>query len=512
MTSVVSKLILILVIYLECGVECTSKYEVGVTENIPGVIPRLCLSLGELSCTENGDTFESAVYEYEGIPCYPPGVVSTCEERLNVANEVWKGTAPFCHPSETACEDASMDEVLTARCDGRDGTCCWTGLPERRLCYPRDGEDPVDVPHINTGLECAMCDVFGFICDVTTELEPDQLFLDGDHARCLPPSPVRLKDRHSHHLSVISYNVYEIPYPVGQFGQRERVCRIPNRLFEEHPEVDVIIFQEVFLGGCGYEFGVSLRDLLAANGFLYTTATVGDPPELYLRPYNGGIFIASKWQILSENSTVFSPVGPSDDIYLAKGVAYAKIEKSFQGRSKVYHIFGTHLQYTPLGEAHTMFDVMRVLQVQEMAQFIVEQNIPKSEPVIVGGDFNADTYNNMYHEHRDEIFEILGARMPNIIGNWYTTYDSDLIPGIFVGAEREWIDYVLTLKDHQQPSSSNLRSFRLVTHDYDRILYCYPDTVYTDFIFPPITESENCISAIDLSDHFPVIGTFIFPN
>ncbi|XP_002740799.2 sphingomyelinase C-like [Saccoglossus kowalevskii] len=515
MNTVVPKVITILVMCMTYV--CADEYEVGVTAILPGVSPRICLGLGEQSCTENGDTIVSVVDNYEGIPCYVPGVISTCQERETVTNEVWKGTAPFCNPSATACDDACMDEVLTARCDSRDGTCCWTGLPEKKLCYPRDGEVPMEVSHTNSGLECAMCDVFGFICNSTTELELDQLFLDGDHARCLPPPPVPLCDTEYNEFTVISYNVYEIPYPVGQFGQRERLCRIPNRLLEEHPGVDVIIFQEVFKGGCGYEFGVSLKDLLAANGFIYSTTTVGDPPEMYFRPYNGGVFIASRWPILEESSTTFDPV-PTEDIYLTKGVAYAKIEKSTNAGSKVYHIFGTHFQFTPSGTDHADYDTIRVLQSQQMAQFMTAQNIPQDEPVILGGDLNVDSIK--YSDHRDELFDIIGATVPPIIGDLDTTFDPVInqLPGEgFIGAIPEWLDYVLTLNAHQQPSSSSLEAFRLVSHYDDPIMYCYPDMVYTDFIFPPISYSPEvlaamCTFAYDLSDHFPVIGTFTFQN
>uniref|UniRef100_A0ABM0MHA1 sphingomyelin phosphodiesterase n=1 Tax=Saccoglossus kowalevskii TaxID=10224 RepID=A0ABM0MHA1_SACKO len=230
---------------------------------------------------------------------------------------------------------------------------------------------------------------------------PDQLFLDGDHARCLPPPPVPLCDTEYNELNVISYNAYEIPYVAGEFGQRERLCRIPNRLLEEHPGVDVIIFQEVFKGGCGYEFGVSLKDLLAANGFIYFTSIVGDPPETYLRPFSGGVFIASRWPILKDDATVFGPV-PTQDIYLTKGVVYAKIEKSTNSGSKIYHIFGTHLQFSPNEEDHTLYNGVRVLQAQEIVTFVASQNIPQDEPAILGGDLNIDSMN--YPDHRDLIF------------------------------------------------------------------------------------------------------------
>ncbi len=129
----------------------------------------------------------------------------------------------------------------------------------------------------------------------------------------------------------MSFNIYERPLFLGREGQRERTCRIPAWLFRTLPDVDVIGFQvrvntckttqqarshvptlsliphsghtaappappllkatslsaqEVFTDGC-WGARSSLRDMLRAHGFPYSTAVVDEDNRLI----NGGTMI-----------------------------------------------------------------------------------------------------------------------------------------------------------------------------------------------------------------------------
>lgn len=69
-------------------------------------------------------------------------------------------------------------------------------------------------------------------------------------------------------------------------------------------------------------------------------------------------------------------------MFAAKGVSYAKIEKTVDGVSRVYHVMGTHLI------AADKRDDTRNKQVKEWRDFVVKKNIPSDEPVLYGGDIN----------------------------------------------------------------------------------------------------------------------------
>lgn len=71
----------------------------------------------------------------------------------------------------------------------------------------------------------------------------------------------------------------------------------------------------------------------------------------------------------------------------AKGVVYARILKTnTQGIKQVFNVFGTHMQAWDSVEAANT----RLKQQQSINTFIDSLNIPKSEPIIIAGDFNVD--------------------------------------------------------------------------------------------------------------------------
>ena len=83
-------------------------------------------------------------------------------------------------------------------------------------------------------------------------LTPD-FFLS--QVRCVSPEPPPL-DHHfpSNTLVAITYNIWERDFYISNDGQRERTCRIPRWLALEHPDVDVIGFEEAFMGGCDHTY------------------------------------------------------------------------------------------------------------------------------------------------------------------------------------------------------------------------------------------------------------------
>ncbi|XP_070553297.1 uncharacterized protein [Ptychodera flava] len=386
------------------------------------------------------------------------------------------------------------------------------------------------------------CDIFGldFLCTQTYgRFHPCSG--DGDDVMCVSPDRELAAPTPAKTLKVLAYNVLELRYVYAQSGQRERTCRIPQKIFDHHADVDVIVFNEAFMGGCFPDDGISFRDMLTQYGFAHFTETVGTEKSLLPIPFppdlgnfpptglpdisaveNGGIFIASRWPILQEAQMVFKNglVGIASN----KGVAYAKIEKDDGSDTRYYHVFGTHLQ---AGFADGIGDEIRNAQAWEMKQFVEEQNIPANEPVIYAGDFNNDLYGES--GRWDQMLEILEANMPEIVGDLNVTLDyanndvrADPSPG------GKWIDYVIYSNQHVMPNEASQESIKYTASEpFTPCMAALPiserdEPIQIGPIELPIPiefsqyryhYEEKCLDSwnvTDLSDHYAVLGVFDF--
>ncbi|XP_077986894.1 sphingomyelinase C-like [Glandiceps talaboti] len=308
-------------------------------------------------------------------------------------------------------------------------------------------------------------------------------------------------------LKVLAYNILELNYIYWQQGQRERTCRIPYRMFEAVGDVDVILFQELFMGGC-FPDDISFHDLLDMHGFVYQTAMVGVDARQsdILRFEHGGIFIASRWPIIEEDEYVFVSTDRSDtDVFASKGIAYAAIEKDVGGIKRNYHLFATHMQSRDGGTR----EQVRIIQSMEFRLFFNKLNIPTDEPIIYGGDFNAD-YN---HDptHVENVLHAMDATAPEVVGDLKTTYDrkDNTIIGPNPNGKQSYIDYVVYINSHLHPITSSMEVVRLTDDPFwicDRGMLRVMRHTY-----PWSEQCRSNRSIIDLSDHYSVLGTFDFP-
>ncbi|XP_071504984.1 sphingomyelinase C-like [Diadema antillarum] len=371
-----------------------------------------------------------------------------------------------------------------------------------------DVDDNTPTVWLGDELDCqgnwTHCGHFGldFVCENATGSCPNE-----NDVLCASPEPVPLSDpTAATTLKVIAYNVWELRYLYYQTGQRERTCRIPRELFRLHPDVDVIVFNEVFMGGCFSVYNESMeeseltiRDILDQYGFIHYTETVGSPPQPPRKLENGGVFIASRWPILREDSFVYNESVPltADDIS-GKGAVYVQIEKSVGGESKTYHVLGTHLQATQRANA----DAVRVAQATQMYELMRKQNIPAGEPVIYAGDLNAR--NGTQHGH--DVISALHSEVPDIVGERIYTYDG-VENTLLNSTGQSWIDYVLYSTFHLQPVYATLEVVRpMSSQPFDVCMLSLSP-------FPTYPFSERClleISTWDLADHYAVLGVFDF--
>jgi len=356
----------------------------------------------------------------------------------------WLGTSPFCSASQQDCDVLGLTYVRSDT--SGDGFSCLSG--EKILC-----EAPV------IALEPA---------------EPDRLT----------------------HFTIVQYNIMDRPYWVGQEGQRERVCRIPQALAhsiaaQEH--VDALVLNESFSGTCAGN--LKLTDLLALYGWHYHLSTV----STWWKPSNGGIFIASKWPIVASQNMVYTSCLVPDCL-AAKGVQYAHIEKMLDGRTKRYHVFGTHMQAWGGAEAVAV----RSEQAREMAGFIQQQNIPLTEPVLLAGDLNT---RGPVHPQFQALMDILGVSMPPIIGERQATMDVD---NALFGRGSWWVDYVLPAMRHQRPVTAELEVMALRAEREFAI--CVGARLRPFYVSPFASACAKILHVRDLSDHYPVIGRFEYAD
>lgn len=262
---------------------------------------------------------------------------------------------------------------------------------------------------------------------------------------------------HSFSLDVLTYNVLLPPFLPD--GQDVRTPLFADQL----GGYDVLMLQEVF---SDYHRKRLLRDLAAA--YPHQSRILGRDRWL---AQDGGVVIVSKWPIELQFQKLFGALCAGKDCMADKGVLYARVNK--QGRR--VHLFATHLQS---GDENAE---IRSLQIAAVKQLIDAMDLPGDEPVLIGGDFNVDRF----EDQRDGAFSAMTRRLdaehpaPADGGGHAPTFDPARNP-LAGDGRAEYLDYVLHSRAHLRPS----RAFNQVR---------------------PIFAGTR-----PLSDHFAVHGRFVF--
>ncbi|RHY66445.1 hypothetical protein DYB30_008226 [Aphanomyces astaci] len=103
--------------------------------------------------------------------------------------------------------------------------------------------------------------------------------------------------------------------------------------------VDVVTFAEA-------DIDSERAHMLAAFGelnFRHHTTVVADT-DPFTSLINGGVLIVSKWPILREAQHIYRNACHYSDCLAAKGVKYARINKTDGAYSKAFNVFATHMQ------------------------------------------------------------------------------------------------------------------------------------------------------------------------
>lgn len=313
-------------------------------------------------------------------------------------------------------------------------------------------------------------------------------------------------DQNTKTLNVMVYNIFSpVPEPLRFYGQSERCARVKDVIQEldQKYHLDVIVLNEVIAPETQT---VIFRDM-PLIGFKYRTRKITEAFTVH-----GGIVLFSKHPITQESFTVFGDKCVGIDCFAAKGVVFARINKD----GMYFNVFGTHLQAWPSIKAYST----RELQMRKMREFIDKIKLPEDEPVILAGDMNTDLYldkdhvqHMLYHlemglpethteshpftvdpkENKlvgnDDPSEYVSDSWPNgCVDEYYRTLECPCCPA-------QWIDYTLYSKRHLLPLSCDTRVIK---------------TKVPPFKIKINASQEATIQ--DVSDHFPVLGHFVFPT
>lgn len=264
-------------------------------------------------------------------------------------------------------------------------------------------------------------------------------------------------------LEVLSYNIYMRPRFLFFDGQEVRASLLPNKI----QGYDVIIFQEAFDDHVRNNLLNRLN-----NEYPYQTKILGSDKGIR---QDGGVIMVSKWPIEAQDQQLFGNACAAEDCLADKGVLYAKINKQGQ----IYHLFGTHIQSGRNKRA------IREQQFHIIKSFVDSKQIPKDEPVIMGGDFNVNRFSQSTYE---SMIAILDVTHPSSKGLRYTS-DGKIndLKGINT---RTYLDYVFYSNNHLRPAEA-FNEVRLIRADQK---------------WKGITKTSHQ----DLSDHYPVYGYFEF--
>ncbi|MDF1630049.1 MAG: sphingomyelin phosphodiesterase [Alcanivoracaceae bacterium] len=276
------------------------------------------------------------------------------------------------------------------------------------------------------------------------------------------PEPVSGADA----LKVLSYNIYALPLVATKIS--ERLAELPNHL----KGYDVILFQEAFSSDRN-----GMLQQLAAE-YPYQTH-VPKIPYSGINVFDSGVLVVSRYPIVATADFIY-PDCSGTDCFADKGIIYAEVIKG----GKAYHVTSTHTASFDTAEARAL----RQEQFQQIRALVDAQNPASFDAVMMGGDFNVNKL--LWPQDYAQMLTNLNATDPLSTGYTASTFDpriNSLSGAAGSGGETvEYLDYVVYSNTHRQPTQSR------------------------NDVRVPRTAVAPLFHTRDLSDHFPVMGEFVF--
>ncbi len=190
-------------------------------------------------------------------------------------------------------------------------------------------------------------------------------------------------DVDNHQLDVLTYNVQLWDDFSTLSGMRanqatRRATLIPQKI----GQYDVVIAEELMSTD-----GLQGRRKLFAQQMSKLGYSYQYGPILNTLGMSGGVMIFSHWPLSHQAQYRFPAKDTAGiDSLSAKGVLYAQVNKNGQ----IYHVFASHTQADEEKDGPVKDRLARERQFYAMHNFIDQQQIPATQPVIIAGDLNVD--------------------------------------------------------------------------------------------------------------------------
>ncbi|WP_151193480.1 sphingomyelin phosphodiesterase [Cysteiniphilum sp. JM-1] len=284
-------------------------------------------------------------------------------------------------------------------------------------------------------------------------------------------------------LNVLTYNVQLNPFYFAVGNTRmnmasERATIIPTKI--QH--YDVVVAEELFDKAHREHFIAGM-----SKSYPYHYGPVY-PSEVDPR-LTSGVVIFSRWPIVQNDALIYSDCTGSD-CGAHKAIQWVKINK----KGKLYNIFGTHTQAWNDEKAIAARD----RQFQQIYSFIQSRNIPNTEPVLLAGDLNINWWEKDKVQYNRNI-------MPHVLqaAHWINQalvpYSSDFIKNkMNTDDSREMLDYILAIKDYEQPITQTSQILVLRAPD--------ENAMYDGGLKVPYAP----YGMLDLSDHFALESQLVY--
>lgn len=303
-------------------------------------------------------------------------------------------------------------------------------------------------------------------------------------------------------LRVMTYNVYlTVPKPIKYNGQMQRAKKIVPGIRQWLPKLDVVVFNEIAIRSAY----LVIRRHMHNEGFKHCTSPMKGTAGLT----NSGVAIFSKYRLHNVSYTFFQESCSGADCLATKGFTYTYIKK----HNMRIHLIGTHLQ------AWSSQRAVRDEQLRKITRFIKDRRISRHEPLVIMGDLNMNVYDtntlDTLSKHRlkapriispvtnSPVFTVHNGQNKLVGNDDPASYTSTAFPNGCADeyytnltcpcCPNEWLDYTLCHADHLLP-----------THSFMEVVI--PNVAPYQLQFTATKTMETT----DISDHYPVLGTFVF--
>ena len=224
-------------------------------------------------------------------------------------------------------------------------------------------------------------------------------------------------------LSVLSWNIYMLPWIVPWKGQCKRARAIVDVIAEL--DYDVIVIQEAF--------HKRARKILIEGLQQYYPYQIEPGKGRFLK-FNSGVFIISKIPLQLIDKIKYKECKLFfQDCRANKGATMVELEKDNQK----FQLIATHVQ----AERGEKFDNIRESQFKEITDRFIIPNKKENIPILVTGDLNTRLSTEKQYTN---MLEILNANDGKLIGDFTYTYGGVLndMTGKTVGKGKV-LDYIL---------------------------------------------------------------------